>query len=88
MYLDVRFNLSEGLYQPHQKPNEEIHYIHVQSDYPQSEQTTPTVHWKMVINTIIIKIYILRDYQHHIMSNVSSTVDTVKKTNASAVRRQ
>ena len=32
-YLDVTFNLNDRLYR---KPNDETHYIHIQSDHPPS----------------------------------------------------
>ena len=35
-YLDVSFNLNDGSYQPYRKPNDETHYIHIQSDHPPS----------------------------------------------------
>ena len=35
-YLDVTFNLNDGSYRPYQKPNDETHYIHIQSDHPPS----------------------------------------------------
>ena len=31
-YLDVTFNLNDGSYRPYRKPNDESHYIHIQSD--------------------------------------------------------
>ena len=35
-YLDVSFNLNDGSYRPYRKPNDETHYIHIQSDHPPS----------------------------------------------------
>ena len=35
-YLDVTFNLNDGSYRPYRKPNDETHYIHIQSDHPPS----------------------------------------------------
>ena len=35
-YLDVTFNLNAGSYRPYRKPNDETHYIHIQSDHPPS----------------------------------------------------
>ena len=35
-YLDVSFNLSDGSFRPYRKPNDEIQYIHVDSDHPPS----------------------------------------------------
>ena len=35
-YLDVTFNLNDGFYQLYPKPNDETHYIHIQSDHPPS----------------------------------------------------
>ena len=35
-YLDVTFNLNDGSYRSHRKPNDETHYIHIQSDHPPS----------------------------------------------------
>ena len=35
-YLDVTFNLNDGSYRPYRKPNDETHYIHIQSDRPPS----------------------------------------------------
>ena len=35
-YLDVTFNLIDGSYRPYRKPNDETHYIHIQSDHPPS----------------------------------------------------
>ena len=35
-YLEVTFNLNDGSYRPYRKPNDETHYIHIQSDYPTS----------------------------------------------------
>ena len=35
-YLEVAFNLNDGSYQPYRKPNDETHYIHIQSDHPPS----------------------------------------------------
>ena len=35
-YLDVTFNLNDGSYQPYRKPNDETHYIHIQSAHPPS----------------------------------------------------
>ena len=32
-YLDVTFNLIDGSYRPYRKPNDETHYIHIQSDH-------------------------------------------------------
>ena len=33
-FLDVTLNLSTGLYQPYQKPNNKINYIHRDSNHP------------------------------------------------------
>ena len=35
-YLEVTFNLNDGSYRPYRKPNDEKHYIHIQSDHPPS----------------------------------------------------
>ena len=35
-YLDVTFNLSDGTYKPYTKPNNEIKYIHKNSNHPPS----------------------------------------------------
>ena len=35
-YLDVTFNLNDGTYRPYHKPNDEITYIHSQSNHPPS----------------------------------------------------
>ena len=35
-YLDATFNLIDGSYRPYRKPNDETHYIHIQSDHPPS----------------------------------------------------
>ena len=35
-YLDVTFNLNDGSCRPYRKPNDETHYIHIQSDHPPS----------------------------------------------------
>ena len=35
-FLDVTFNLNDGSYRPYRKPNDETHYIHIQSDHPPS----------------------------------------------------
>ena len=35
-YLDGTFNLNDRSYRPYQKPNDKIHYIHIQSDHPPS----------------------------------------------------
>ena len=35
-YLDVTFNLNDASYRPYRKPNDEKHYIHIQSDHPPS----------------------------------------------------
>ena len=35
-YLDVTFNIKDGFYRPYRKPNDETHYIHIQSDHPPS----------------------------------------------------
>ena len=35
-YLDVTFNLNDGTYKPHKKPNKEMKYIHVYSNHPPS----------------------------------------------------
>ena len=35
-YLDVTFNLNDGSYRLYRKPNDETHYIHIQSDHPSS----------------------------------------------------
>ena len=35
-YLDGTFNLNYGSYWPNEKPNDETHYIHIQSDHPPS----------------------------------------------------
>ena len=35
-YLDVTLNPNDGSYDPYRKPNEETHYIHVDSDHPPS----------------------------------------------------
>ena len=35
-YLDVTFNLNDGSYRPYRKPNDETHYIHIQSDHQPS----------------------------------------------------
>ena len=40
-YLDVTFNLNDGSYRPCQRPNNETHYIHIQSDYPSSITKQP-----------------------------------------------
>ena len=33
-YLDVTFNLNDGTYKPYTKPNNEIKYIHKNSNHP------------------------------------------------------
>ena len=33
-YLDVTFSLNDGTYQPYQKPDNIIQYIHVESNHP------------------------------------------------------
>ena len=38
-YLDVKFNLNDHSYRPYRKPNDQIHYIHIQSDHPLSITT-------------------------------------------------
>ena len=35
-YLDVTFNLNDGTYKPYAKPNNEIKYIHRNSNHPTS----------------------------------------------------
>ena len=35
-HLDVTFNLNDNSYRPDRKPNDEIHYILIQSDHPPS----------------------------------------------------
>ena len=35
-YLDVTFNSNDGSYRPYRKPNDETHYIHMQSGHPPS----------------------------------------------------
>ena len=35
-YLDVTFNLNDGTYKPYTKPNNEIKYIHKNSNHPPS----------------------------------------------------
>ena len=35
-YLGVTFNLNDGSYRPYREPNDETHYIHIQSDHPPS----------------------------------------------------
>ena len=35
-YLDVTFNLNHCSYRPYRKPNDETHYIQIQSDHPPS----------------------------------------------------
>ena len=35
-YLDVTFNLNDGTYKPYTKPNNEIRYIHKNSNHPPS----------------------------------------------------
>ena len=35
-YLDVTFNLNDGTYKPYTKPNNEIKYIHKNSNHPRS----------------------------------------------------
>ena len=35
-YLDVTFNLNDGTYKPYAKPNNEIKYIHKNSNHPPS----------------------------------------------------
>ena len=35
-YLDVTFNLNDGTYKPYTKPNNEIKYIHKNSNNPSS----------------------------------------------------
>ena len=35
-YLDVTFNLNDGFYLLYRMPNNETHYIHIQSDHPPS----------------------------------------------------
>ena len=35
-YLDVTFDLNDGTYKPYTKPNNEIKYIHKNSNHPPS----------------------------------------------------
>ena len=35
-YIDVTFNLNDGTYEPYTKPNNEIKYIHKNSNHPPS----------------------------------------------------
>ena len=35
-YLDVIFNLDDGIYKPYKKPTDEMRYIHVDFDHPPS----------------------------------------------------
>ena len=44
-YLDLTFKLNDGYYRPHRKPNDETHYIHIQSDHPPS--TTKQLPWSI-----------------------------------------
>ena len=61
-YFDVTFNLNDGYYRPCRKPINAIHYIHIQSNHPES--ITKRLPWsieKVLIKIIIIKIYISRN---------------------------
>ena len=44
-YLDVTFNLNDGTYKSHTKPNNEIKYIHKNSNYP------PSIIWQIPLST-------------------------------------
>ena len=33
-YLDITLNLKDGTFRPYQKPNDQIQYIHTESNYP------------------------------------------------------
>ena len=71
-YLDVTFNLIDGSYRPYRKPNDETHYIHIQSDHPPSitKQLPRSIEKR---NYHHQKIYFTK--WHHILSNVSPAVD-------------
>ena len=40
-YLDVIFNLNDGTYKPYKKPNNEIKYIHKNSNHPSTIPQIP-----------------------------------------------
>ena len=44
-YLDVTFNLNDGTYKSHTKPNNEIKYIHKNSNHP------PSIIWQIPLST-------------------------------------
>ena len=48
-YLDIKFDLNNGSYQLYQKPNDETHYIHIQSDHTIYNQATIRVHWEDIV---------------------------------------
>ena len=76
-HLDVTFNLNDNSYRPDRKPNDEIHYILIQSDHPPSitkhfhGPSKSTYH-----NYHHPEVYFTKRY--HIMSNVSPAVGITK----------
>ena len=53
-HLEVTLNLNDGSYRPYKKPNEEIKYIHINSDPPPIHlKTTSNVNRKALIIFII-----------------------------------
>ena len=52
--LDVTFNLNDGTYKPYIKPNNEIKYIHKNSNHPPTDchPANPTIHRIKVIYPI------------------------------------
>ena len=62
-YLDVTLSLKDGSYRPYKKLNDEINYIHVNSDHPPIHfKTTSSVNRKTVIIFIIIYINFRRSW--------------------------
>ena len=57
--LDVTLN--DGSYRPYKKPNEEMHYIHVNSDHPIHFRTTSNVNRKTLIIFVIVQINFRRN---------------------------
>ena len=90
-YIDVTFNLNDGTYEPYTKPNNEIKYIHKNSNHPPSAIRQVPLSIESRLSTISFneKIFqeAVRPYQKKhckILAIVTHSLINVLKTIATA----
>ena len=73
-YLDVTFNLKNGTFRPYQKPDDQIQYIHTESNHPSSLPPNINKHIPASIETLLSNLsyteIIFRESTTHYQNNL------------------